>query len=133
MASATATQTKAMANTGEAVSETAKQNAKMGPFGWVAAIAAAGALFAALMSMMRFESGGIVPGSSTVGDRVLARVNSGEMILNKRQQSHLFRMINDGVAPAGSGELVGTVKVKGSDLHLALSNYDKTRKTNRNL
>ena len=40
-----------------------------------------------------FASGGIVPGSSAVGDRVIARVNSGEMVLNKGQQSGLFSFI----------------------------------------
>ena len=37
----------------------------------------------------RFENGGIVPGNSTTGDRLLARVNSGELILNKAQQGNL--------------------------------------------
>jgi hypothetical protein len=41
-----------------------------------------------------FENGGIVGGSSFSGDRVPARVNSGEMILNKGQQSRLFHMAN---------------------------------------
>ena len=94
--------------------------------------AAVAAAHSALMSLQAFAEGGIVGGTSTTGDRVLARVNSGEMILNDRQQAHLFNMINNGVTPAGSGELVGTVKVKGSDLHLALSNYDKIQKINRN-
>ncbi len=43
-----------------------------------------------------FASGGIVPGNSYVGDRVAARVNSGEMILNRQQQSNLFNQINTG-------------------------------------
>ena len=37
----------------------------------------------------KFENGGIVPGNSTTGDRLLARVNSGELILNKAQQGNL--------------------------------------------
>ena len=41
----------------------------------------------------RFESGGIVPGASFTGDRITARVNSGEMILNAEQQKNLFRMV----------------------------------------
>lgn len=43
-----------------------------------------------------FETGGIVPGSSFTGDRISANVNSGEMILNRRQQSQLFDMVNNG-------------------------------------
>lgn len=43
-----------------------------------------------------FAQGGIVPGTSFSGDRVAARVNSGEMILNRQQQSSLFSQINSG-------------------------------------
>ena len=37
-----------------------------------------------------FATGGIVPGESYTGDKVVAHVNSGEMILNPSQQSQLF-------------------------------------------
>lgn len=40
---------------------------------------------AATLAMAAFESGGIVGGNSYHGDRLIARVNSGEMILNGRQ------------------------------------------------
>ena len=43
-----------------------------------------------------YNSGGIVPGTSTIGDRVPARVNSGEMILNLAQQTKLFKIANGG-------------------------------------
>jgi len=46
-----------------------------------------------------FEHGGIVGGSSFTGDNIPARLNSGEMVLNKDQQSKLFSMANGG----GSG------------------------------
>lgn len=42
----------------------------------------------------RYATGGIVPGSSYSGDRVVARVNSGEMILNDSQQAQLFKLAN---------------------------------------
>lgn len=42
----------------------------------------------------KFATGGIVGGSSYVGDKVTARVNSGEMILNKEQQARLFEIAN---------------------------------------
>ena len=44
-----------------------------------------------------YANGGMVAGSSYSGDKLFARVNSGEMILNKRQQSNLGNMIS----PAG--------------------------------
>lgn len=81
---------------------------------------------ATTMSMMAFAEGGIVGGSSYSGDRILARVNAGEMILNKRQQSNLFDMINDGVSN-NAGTTVSEVRIKGSDLYLALKNYGSTR------
>lgn len=49
----------------------------------------------------RFATGGIVPGASFSGDRVLAAVNSGEMILNRQQQSNLFEMLQGGIGGAG--------------------------------
>lgn len=45
---------------------------------------------------MQFASGGIVGGTSFTGDHVIARVNSGEMILNKAQQNRLWSFINGG-------------------------------------
>lgn len=45
-------------------------------------------------SLPKFETGGVVPGISFGGDKVLARVNSGEMILNGLQQANLFKMLN---------------------------------------
>jgi TP901 family phage tail tape measure protein len=47
-----------------------------------------------------FEQGGIVPGTSFSGDNVQANVNSGEMILNRQQQSNLFKQVN---TPGGEG------------------------------
>lgn len=43
-----------------------------------------------------FISGGIVPGTPSNTDNVVANVASGEMILNRRQQSQLFDQINSG-------------------------------------
>ena len=39
-----------------------------------------------------FQDGGVVGGNSFSGDSVLARVNSGEMILNRQQQANLFQL-----------------------------------------
>lgn len=71
------------------------------PFNFAAAAlvgAATAANVASIAGQQRpkFAMGGIVPGSSFTGDRVAAQVNSGEMILNKSQQSKLFGQINSG-------------------------------------
>lgn len=52
---------------------------------------------ASVPSAPRFERGGIVPGNSYSGDRVEARVNSGEMIITREQQTRLYNYIQDGV------------------------------------
>lgn len=49
----------------------------------------------------KFANGGIVGGSSYTGDNVNVRVNSGEMILNTRQQAELFAVANG--QPINSG------------------------------
>ena len=54
--------------------------------------AAAGALFEKLVP--KFATGGIVGGNEYSGDKILARVNSGEMILNAQQQANLFNFIS---------------------------------------
>lgn len=49
----------------------------------------------------KFANGGIVGGTSYSGDNVNVRVNSGEMILNTRQQAELFAVANG--QPISSG------------------------------
>lgn len=44
----------------------------------------------------KMTKGGIFGGDSEYGDKLMAFVNSGEMILNKGQQSTLFKMIDSG-------------------------------------
>jgi tape measure domain-containing protein len=59
-----------------------------------------GAAIVAASAIQGFQDGGIVGGSSFSGDNVPARVNSGEMILNREQQANLFAIANNG---GGSG------------------------------
>lgn len=48
-----------------------------------------------------YADGGIIGGNSYQGDKLLARVNSGEMILNQQQQSRLFALANGAVNSSG--------------------------------
>lgn len=110
------------------------QDSKLGVIGWVAAIAAGTAVMISTISQLQsFSQGGIFQGSKTVGDHNLARVNSGEMILTNTQQGNLFRILDNNTAGlGGNGVGVSSVRVKGSDLYLALSNYSKVQsKTGR--
>lgn len=70
-----------------------------------------------------FADGGIV-GGSLHGDKVLARLNGGEMVLNKTQQSKLFHAIESGrFGDNNTAPSTITWKIKGSDLYGTLSNY----------
>lgn len=98
-----------------------------GPWGWLAfgaiGLAQLVSIISTVKSLGAYANGGIVGGSSYAGDRLYARVNSGEMILNSQQQSHLFNMINNGgggVASTGEVQFV----IKGSDLYGTLKNYN---------
>ena len=93
------------------------------PYNLIAIAAGIAAVLAALSLMGSFADGGIIGGGSYVGDHGLARVNSGEMILNQREQSRLWRVINGAEAPTnGTGSV--SFKIKGSDLVGVLENYN---------
>lgn len=84
-----------VAKEGEAIANATASGAKMPfPANLIAIAAGVAAVVAAIAAMSSFATGGVVGGTSTFGDRKFARVNSGEMILNKTQQAHLFQMIN---------------------------------------
>lgn len=102
--------------------------------GWLLAGAAVASVIAAMASIPKFATGGIVPGTSFTGDKVPALLNSGEMILNGSQQSNLFQMLNSGlygslsqkIAPsAGNGNQPANVtfRIHGRDLEGVLSNH----------
>ena len=70
-----------------------------------------------------YAGGGIIPGSSYAGDRLTAQVNSGEMILNRRQQNNLFNAIDqDKLGGGNTKTTISSVRVQGSDLVLAINN-----------
>lgn len=87
----------------------------------IAAVASVVATVASIFSSLpKFEDGGIVGGNSYFGDKLLARVNSGEMILNRQQQATLLNMT------AGGAEItLGVSRIQGADIYLSLSNYMK--------
>lgn len=102
-----ATITNTAAKGGMAIASATASGASMPfPYNVVAIAAGVAAVVAALASISgAFANGGIVGGSSPSGDKLLARVNSGEMILNGAQQSRLFNFIN-GVTPFANGGIV---------------------------
>ncbi|MEB3372546.1 hypothetical protein SFC43_00535 [Bacteroides sp. CR5/BHMF/2] len=86
----TAKQTEAVVNGVTSATETPV-------IGWLLASAAVASVIAAMASIPKFATGGIVPGTSFTGDKVPALLNSGEMILNGSQQSNLFQILNSGL------------------------------------
>lgn len=105
--------------TAKAAAEAAGSAAAVPVVGWVNAIAAITAITAAMASIPKFATGGIVGGTSFTGDNMLARVNSGEMILNRSQQRNLFNLINGGTSNTvkfriEGKELVGVLNAYGS-------------------
>lgn len=80
-------------------------------------------VLAAFMAIPKFATGGIVSGGSMYGDKILARVNSGEMIANSDQQKKIWGAMN-----AGSNVNVtvgGDFEIEGTKLRLVLNRTDK--------
>lgn len=125
----------AIANMSAAGGEVLKAHAGIPFVGIALGLAGVAAIIAAMSSMPKYATGGIVPGTSFTGDKVPALLNSGEMILNGSQQSNLFRMLNSGlygslsqkIAPSGNDDirLYSDVEIKGDRIFLALHNHIK--------
>jgi hypothetical protein len=101
-----------------AVAEGAASVASVPYAGVALALAAIATLTAAFANMPKFADGGIVGGSSFVGDKLLARVNSGEMILNRAQQSGLLAGLGGGVHNV-------TFTLRGDELVGAINNHHR--------
>ena len=119
LTNAAAGKVEAKANAQSSIAGAANSGAKLPfPANLVAIAAGVGAVLAALASMSKFAKGGIVGGSSSVGDKNIIRANSGEMILTKGQQSTLFNAIKSGNLGGGGNvqfelrgdKLVGCIK-----------------------
>ena len=111
------------------VLEGASSAAQTPVVGWITAIAAIASLIAAVSSIPKFATGGIVGGSSLIGDNILVGVNSGEMILNKRQQANLFNLLDAKYTPNTAANQNVKFTISGKDLVATLTNYnDKTKR-----
>ena len=100
----------------------------MGPWGWVAWLAAGTAALATTISTVHsltgLANGGIVPGNSMSGDNVYgggAMVNSGELVLTKAQQGNLASQLTHS-AVQGFG---GQPYVEGEKIFLGMNNSSR--------
>ena len=72
-----------------------------------------------------YAEGGIIPGNSFAGDKVMAMVNSGEMILNTHQQKNLFDMLNGITGSAiTSTKFEFEGRIRGKDMLLTQKHYN---------
>ena len=93
-----------------------------------AMMGAMAAQHAASLALSTFAEGGIVGGSTTIGDNEIVRVNKREMILNTTQQNRLFNFIDHGQLYANGEPNISTVKIKGDDMYIQMHNYYKRTK-----
>lgn len=116
---------------------------------WLAfGISGTAQLVSMVATISQFATGGIVGGNSKSGDRVLARVNSGEMILNAAQQAQLFAIANGRMQPTvntdvlaglmaggAGGVKVGSVvgKIRGRDIVLVTANETRSNRRRSNI
>lgn len=71
-------------------------------------------VLAAFAAIPKFATGGIVGGNSFYGDKILARLNSGELVLNQSQQRNLSGMLD---SPNVEPVILGTTtKLSGEDI-----------------
>lgn len=85
----------------------------------IAAIATVVATIASVFSSLpKFAEGGVVGGSSYFGDKLIARVNSGETILTQKQTARALSMMD-----GGNVRVSGDVRLNGKDIYISLRNY----------
>jgi hypothetical protein len=130
-ARAIATVAQAIATIIQGYATASAQAAEAGPIAWaafsVAGLAQIIGVITTIQNLTRgkFANGGIVGGTTTIGDYNLARVNKGEMILNGTQQARLFKMLNSDTTTNNKNEGTVTFRISGSDLVGTLNNYNK--------
>ena len=124
MSLTSAKQSEATANTASMASGAGSSVASIPLVGPVMAVAAIASVIAAMAKIPKFAGGGVVGGNSYYGDRLLARVNSGEMILNQRQQARLLDSIE---SPQQTVHITGKLTASGRDLKYVFDNYDMYR------
>jgi len=90
---------------------------------------AVGGVLAAFAAIPKFEFGGIAGGSSYFGDKILARINSKEMITNEGQQKNIWNAMNSGGAV--NVTLGGGFVVDGNKLRLVLDRTEQINKRTR--
>lgn len=98
------------------------------PLNLIALAATIGAIISALATPIKGKHafGGVIPGTSFAGDKVLTRVNSGEEILTANDPRHVK---NGGKNTTGSGitevTIMNEAKMKGEDIYILMKKVEK--------
>ena len=115
---------------------------------WLAfGISGTAQLTSIISTISQFATGGIVGGNQTSGDKVLVRVNSGEMILNAAQQARLFAIANgaavqgvsvntaglQGIGGGMSATLGINGRLRGRDIVMAVANETRSNRRRSNI
>ena len=117
-------------NTAEAASGAGKAMSAIPIIGPILAVAAIGAVLAAILSAKskakdagKFASGGLIGGNSFSGDNMTASVNSGELILNRAQQDSVASQLKGN--PMQNLQL--STEVSGTNLRIVLNNDNRSK------
>ena len=96
------------------------QASSLGPFGWIAYVAAATAALATTISTVHsltgYAQGGIVDGSSYSGDNIPIMANAGEVVLTKAMQGNLASSLQGN----GMQNMNIAGRIKGTDIILSI-------------
>lgn len=120
----------AIANIALGFAQATAKDSKFGIFGWIAAIAGGLGTMISTISAIKsatsgsYAEGGIVPGNSYSGDRLMANVNSGELILNKAQQNTLAAELT---SKDNGGGFASMPYVTGEKIVLGINNWAKSQ------
>ena len=83
-------------------------------------------MISAIKSAQGYANGGVIGGHSYTGDKLMARVNSREVILNEKQQKNaLNAMDNIDNTITQNINVDGRWELYGDKLYLCLKNYSK--------
>ena len=92
----------------------------MGPWAWLAYVAAGTAALATTISTVHsltgYATGGMVEGNTYSGDQIPAMLNAGEVVLNRAQQSTLASQLQEG----GMRNLNLSGRIRGTDIILSV-------------
>jgi hypothetical protein len=92
----------------------------MGPWAWLAYVAAGTAALATTISTVHsltgYAEGGIVEGNTYSGDQIPAMLNAGEVVLNKAQQGNLASQLQEG----GMRNMNLSGRIRGTDIILSV-------------